>query len=217
MPAVPHRPSPLRAALVSALLALPGCAPSPDVVSPPNAERPTDNWHALATEDDRGRLRRWRNSWVTAIAQARAGGHGGEIDREGPLLDPDAALPGARPPPGAYACRTIKVGAASAGLPDYNVTAAFTCRIENIAGRLHFTRLDGGQRPIGILLPDNDRRLVFLGTLQLGDETAAIRYRRDTERDMAGFVERVGERRWRIAFPAPHFESLLDVIELVPR
>lgn len=213
---MPHRPPPLAAALVLLLAALPGCATSPQVVAPPTAERPNDNWRALATESDRNRIRRWRNSWITAIAQARAGGHGGEIDREGPLLDPDAGLAGARPPAGDYACRTIKVGAASAGLRDYSVTQAFTCRIEETDGRLHFTKLDGPQRPIGILFADNDRRLVFLGTLQLGDEVSAIRYSRDTERDLAGLVERVGPRRWRIAFPAPHFESLLDVIELVP-
>lgn len=216
MPAVPHRPSPLRAALAFALAALPGCTATTEVVAPPSAERPTDNWRALATEDDRGRLQRWRTSWERAIAQARAGGHGGEIDREGPLLDPDAGLAGAAPPPGDYACRTIKVGAASAGLPDFSVTPAFTCRIQSSGGRLHFTRLDGPQRPVGILLPDNDRRLVFLGTLQLGDESDAIRYRRDTERDLAGLVERVGPDRWRIGFPAPHFESLLEIIELVP-
>jgi hypothetical protein len=77
--------------------------------------------------------------------------------------------------------------------------------------------LNGSQRPVGVLFPDHDRRLIFLGTLQLGDEAAAIRYGRDTERDLVGLVERIGPRRWRIGFPAPHFESLLDVIELVPR
>lgn len=213
---MPHRPPPPAAALVLLLAALSGCATHSQVVAAPTAERPNDNWRALATESDRNRIRRWRNSWVTALAQARAGGHGGEIDREGPLLDPDAGLAGARPPPGDYACRTIKVGAAAAGLPDYSVTPALACRIEESGGRLRFTKLDGPQRPIGILFADNDRRLVFLGTLQLGDEVNAIRYSRDAERDLAGLVERVGPRRWRIAFPAPHFESLLDVIELVP-
>lgn len=213
---MPHRPPPLPALLALAVAALPGCAATPEVVAGPTAERPNDNWRARATESDRARLRRWRGSWIAAIAQARAGGHGGEIDREGPLLDPDAGLAGARPPPGDYRCRTIKVGAASAGLLDYVVRPVFTCRIEAIGERLHFTQLDGPQRPIGILFADSDRRLVFLGTLQLGDEVSAIRYSRDTERDLAGFVERVGPRRWRIAFPAPHFESLLDVIELVP-
>ena len=39
---------------------------------------------------------------------------------------------------------------------------------------------------------------------------------RDKKRDMAGYVERIGPVRWRLVMPAPHFESLLDVIELTP-
>jgi hypothetical protein len=74
----------------------------------------------------------------------------------------------------------------------------------------------GPQRVLGALFPDIGRRMVFLGTLQLGDEALAYRYGRDRERDMVGLLERVGERRWRLILPAPHFESLLDVIELVP-
>jgi len=51
----------------------------------------------------------------------------------------------------------------------------------------------------------------------LGDESRALRYGRDRERNLIGLVERIGPQRWRIAFPRPAFESLLDVIELVPR
>jgi Domain of unknown function (DUF4893) len=212
--AMPHR---LLRLLALLLAALPAGAAAREVVAPPTAERPNDNWRLLATEDDRSRVRRWRTVWTDAIARARAAGHGAEVDAEGPLLDPDAALGGALPPPGDYDCRTIKVGARSAGLMDYAVYPRFLCRIEAHNGRLHFTRLDGSQRPIGILFADSDRRLIFLGTLQLGDESLALRYSRDTERDMIGLVERIGARRWRIGLPAPHFESLLDVIELVPR
>jgi hypothetical protein len=208
---------PLRIAAAALFLqAFPAVA-ARDIVARPTAERPNDNWRAIATEDDRGRVRRWRNSWVDAVARARAAGHGAEIDREGALLDPDAALDAAPPPPGDYDCRTIKVGARAEGGLEYVVYPAFHCRIALDGERLHFTRLNGSQRPVGVLFPDHDRRLIFLGTLQLGDEAAAIRYGRDTERDLVGLVERIGPRRWRIGFPAPHFESLLDVIELVPR
>jgi len=199
-----------------AALALAACTTSRDVVAPPTAERPNDSWRALATEDDRGRLRRWREAWVEALAKARAAGHGDDIAREGTLLEPDAALAGARLPPGDYRCRTIKLGARTAGHPDYAADPARRCRVRANGNRLRFTRLDGPQRPIGVLFPDNGRRLVFLGTLQLGDEALALRYSRDTERDMAGVVERVGENRWRLVLPYPHFESLLDVIELTP-
>ena len=50
----------------------------------------------------------------------------------------------------------------------------------------------------------------------LGDETIAYKYGRDPERDLAGWIERIGERRWRMILPYPHYESTLDVIELVP-
>ena len=49
-----------------------------------------------------------------------------------------------------------------------------------------------------------------------GDEARAFQYGRDTQRDIAGFVERIGPNRWRLIMPRPHFESQMDVMELVP-
>jgi len=209
---VPRFPAPL----LLAALALASCATSRDVVAPPTAERPNDRWRALATDDDRGRLRRWREAWVEALARARAAGSGEAIAGEGALLDPDAALAGAQPPPGDYRCRAIKLGAQGSGRADYVVHPAELCRLRLQGARLRFVWPEGAQRPVGILFAENARRLVFLGTLRLGDEARALRYGRDTERDMAGVVERVGERRWRLVLPYPHFESLLEVIELTP-
>jgi uncharacterized protein DUF4893 len=197
-------------------LAFAGCATSRDVVAPPTGERPNDSWRTLATEDDRHRLQRWRDAWVEALARARTAGQGEAIAREGALLDPDTALAGARLAPGDYRCRTIKLGAQGAGHPDFAAYPPQLCRVRRQGTRLYFSRLDGPQRPIGVLFAETDRRMVFLGTLQLGDEALALRYSRDTERDMAGVVERVGDARWRLVLPYPHFESLLDVIELTP-
>ena len=59
-------------------------------------------------------------------------------------------------------------------------------------------------------------RQVFLGTLVLGDEQRAMQYGRDPDRDVAGFVEKIGPNRWRLVMPYPAFESLTDVLELVP-
>ncbi len=204
----------MRTLLAALLLALPALAgAAPEIV----AAGPNDGWRSVATEDDRRRLRNWRDAWTDALARARAGADAGEVARGGALLEPDAALAAAAPPPGDYDCRTIKLGAARPGLLDYVAYPAFRCRIRLEGGRLRFTKLTGSQRPVGTLFPDNSRRLVFLGTLMLGDETRALRYGRDRERDLIGLLERVGPRRWRIAFPYPHFESLLDVIELTPR
>jgi hypothetical protein len=174
-------------------------------------------WRSVATEDDRGRLRTWRNAWTEALRQVRAGEHGAAIVREGALFEPDTALPAPAPPAGDYDCRTIKLGTPQGDPLDYVAYPAFRCRVRMEGGRLHFTKIDGSQRPVGEFLPDNGRRMVFLGTLMLGDETRALRYGRDRERNLIGILERVGPARWRIAFPYPHYESLLDVIELTPR
>lgn len=174
-------------------------------------------WRAIATDYDRERARKWRTAWVRAVAKARAGGHSAEIDREGVLLEPDAALRGVAPPAGDYRCRVLKVGAKSEGLLDYIAYPFFDCRISAGAGPMDFVKLTGSQRPVGRLFADSDRRLVFLGTLQLGDEQGNLRYGHDRQRDMIGLLERIGERRWRLAFPYPAFESTLDVLELVPK
>src|SRR3546814_14282978 len=79
-----------------------------------------------------------------------------------------------------------------------------------------FRSLSGSQRPVGLIFPDNLKRQIFLGTLELGDEEMALNYGSDRMRDMAGLVERIGDNRWRLVLPAPAYESLLDVIELVP-
>ena len=174
-------------------------------------------WRSVATQHDRERLQEWRQAWTQALSAAEAAGHRAAIAREGALLDPDAALAGVGLAPGDYRCRVTKLGAKSDGMLPYIAYPAFRCRIgPGEGGVLDFTKLTGSQRPVGRIFPDTARRMIFLGTLQLGDEQGSLRYGHDPERDMVGLVERVGERRWRLVFPYPAFESLVDVIELVP-
>jgi hypothetical protein len=171
-------------------------------------------WQEVATEADRQRLRDWRDAFTTALDQARKGGHAADIEREGVLLDPDAAL-GGPIPNGDYDCRVVKVGAKSEGLLNYIAYPAFRCRIEHGKAQ-RFTKLTGSQRHVGLIYPGDQLRQVFLGTIVLGDETQAYRYGHDAERDVAGWVERIGDRRWRMILPYPHYESTVDVIELAP-
>jgi len=79
-----------------------------------------------------------------------------------------------------------------------------------------FAKLDGSQRQVGIVFPNDPLRQVFLGTLMLGDEGRAMEYGVDPGRDVAGFIERLGPQRWRLVMPYPNFESQIDVMELVP-
>ena len=204
----------MRSALLAlALLTLTGCAEfqqAPGVIA-----QPSRDWRAVATESDRLRLREWRSAFVDALGSARAGGHTADVTREGVLLDPDAAL-GGPIPDGAYRCRVIKVGAKSAGLLNFISYPYFNCRIGQQGVLQHFAKLNGSQRQVGLVFPGDPLRQVFLGTLMLGDEASAIQYGLDTERDVAGFVERIGPNRWRLIMPRPHFESQMDVMELVP-
>jgi len=176
---------------------------------------PTD-WHKVATTADRDRLRTWHQAWIDALAKARAAGQGEAIAAQGALFDPDRALAGARPPAGDYRCRVFKLGAQRPGNRDFAVYPPFRCRIDREGQALSFYKIGGSQRPVGLVFDDGSYRQVFLGTLMLGDERRAIDYGRDAGRDMAGLVERIGPRRWRMVLPHPRFESLLDVIELVP-
>ena len=203
-------------ALAPVLLVLAGCASDDESVADASATAAPD-WRNIATSDDRGRLREWRTALVRALAKAQASGHGATITREGTLLEPDAAIDWRDPPPGLYSCRTVKVGGQSAGMLDYVAYPPFDCRIRSEEGLLSLTKLKGSQRPIGLLLPYAANRMVFLGTLQLGDETRALEYGRDQERDLVALVERIGQDRWRLIFPYPHFESIADVMELVPK
>ena len=200
----------------AALLTLAGC--TTDGTEAEGVVAEAAGWREVATPADRERVREWRKAWVAALAKAQAAGHGAELRAWGALVEPDAAVGQVAPPPGNYRCRTIKIGARSEGLLDYIAYQPFTCRIApgGADAPLTFTKLTGSQRPVGRLFPENGRRMIFLGTLQLSDEQGVIRYGHDRERDMAGVLERVGDQRWRLAFPSPHFESLLDVIELVP-
>ena len=173
------------------------------------------DWRAVATESDRKRLRDWRGDFARALAKARAAGHGATIDAEGRLLQPDAAIPGALPN-GDYRCRIIKLGAQGEGLLDYIAYPGFTCRVTQEGALQYFAKLSGSQRPMGRIYRGDAMRNVFLGVLMLGDETRPMRYGSDPERGLAGWVERIDPQRWRIVLPAPRFESLTDVVELIP-
>jgi hypothetical protein len=207
-----------RAALASLLLTVSGCslfggnAPAFSAEAPPTQM----GWREIATSADRERISKWRDGWTSALAKAQQAGYTSRITAQGSLMVPDAALPGPTPPPGDYHCRVTKLGAQGQGGLDYVSYPPFTCRISMEKDLLSFTKLDGSQRPVGLLFPNDDARMIFLGTMMLGDEKQALEYGRDAERDMAGAFERVGPRRWRLVLPWPRWESTLDVIELVP-
>jgi hypothetical protein len=192
--------------LAALLLAACAHAPNPQVT----------DWRVVTTDNDRERLRDWRKAFVKALDQARVAGHTADVAKEGALLEPDAALGPVPIPNGRYKCRAIKLGAKSPGMPSYIDFPSFDCVISQEKELQRFFKLTGSQRQAGKIFPADPLRQVFLGTLVLGDETRAYRYGGDQYRDLAGWVERIGVNRWRLILPYPHYESTLEVLELVP-
>jgi len=200
-------------ALAVLAIGLSGCGVYREATSP--RLRGGVNWQRVATDTDRSRLREWRQAWDEALPLARKA-DARAIAANPLLFDPDRALPGATPPPGRYRCRTFKLGAAGTGLRDFTAYPWFECRIADEGEVKSLHKRTGSQRPTGLIFPHSDTRAIFLGTLVLGDENAPLRYGLDDTRDMIGYIERIEAKRWRLVFPRPRFESIVDVLELVP-
>jgi hypothetical protein len=209
---------------VLALTSLAGCATKPKL---PPGVKPTvevgapakaDVWMHVATPADQDRLARIGLAWQGALADAKRT-NAADIRREGKLLLPRAGLPRPAPTPGSYNCRLIKLGKATAKSKAYESFKPFFCyvEVETDDNLLTIVKQTGSQRPAGRLWEDDDpTRLIFLGSLALGDEQVPVAYSDDPKRDMAGVLERIGPFKWRLVIPWPQSTSKLDVFELTP-
>lgn len=167
------------------------------------------------TRDDQERLSRLDMAWKAAREDAIKGGAAEELRRLGPVVDPRVNLNRPQPTPGRYRCRTIKLGAGSEGMLPYIAYGWFKCQVTlTPGGDLILRKTTGSQRQSGLICPDSQRKARFVGVLALGDEVRTPRYGADPNRDLIGEVRRIGEDRWRIAFPWPAYESKLDILEL---
>ena len=209
-------PSLLATALLGACATTPP-PPPPPPTAPDAGGAVLSDWRGVISAADRDRYQRRDAAWTLALQQARRQPGSGDLSSLGDLIEPGAARGSVAPPVGAYRCRTVKLGSQGGeqGL-GYVVYGWFACRIERTPAGLKFTKLTGSQRPGGLLYPENDRQMVFLGSMALASEPMIRPYGQRPERDMVGAVERIGERRWRLVIPWPTNESNLDLIELVP-
>ena len=183
------------------------------VVEPPQK---SETWTRIATAADESRIGRLGLAWQSALADARRS-FAGEIRKEGALLEPRSALPRPAPTPGSYNCRLIKLGnTAARGLP-FERFKPFFCYVEVEDELLTIVKQTGTERPAGRLWEDDQSdRLIFLGSLALGDKQQPLAYADNPKRDMAGVLERIGPFRWRLVIPWPQSSSKLDVFVLTP-
>ena len=183
------------------------------VVGPPLK---AEAWKAVATDADESRMGRLGLAWQEALAEANKA-DSADVRKEGKLLLPRASLPRPAPTPGSYNCRLIKLGKATAKSKPFESFKPFFCYVEVEDDQLTIVKQTGSQRPAGRLWEDDDpKRLIFLGSLALGEEDQPRAYGDDPKRDMAGVLERIAPFRWRLVIPWPQSTSKLDVFELTP-
>jgi hypothetical protein len=178
-------------------------------------ETRADIWMQVATDADEARIGRLGLAWQSALDDALPRFRS-EIAAEKALLEPRAALPRPAPTPGSYNCRMIRLGS-NGNQPAFEKFKPFFCYVQVEGELLTIVKQTGSQRPAGRLWEDDrDDRLIFLGSLALGNEEQPLAYGDDPKRDMAGIFERIGPFRWRLVIPFPEGGAKLHVFELTP-
>ena len=214
---------PIGSAALIVALALAGCTlpganddkPRPVISAPPPLKQ--DVWQQIASSEDANRIRRLGTAWSSGLEEARRSGFDDDIESEGKLLNANAAQAKPAPTPGSYSCRVIRLGKENGRGAAFQKFKPFFCYV-GVEGELFtIVKQTGSQRPAGRLWEDdNPPRLIFLGTVAIGNEEEARAYGEDPKRDTAGIFERFAPFKWRLLIPFPQSGARLDVFELTP-
>jgi len=162
----------------------------------------------LITEADRARLDQYEETRETALAESREGGSPGDVAvLERVLEQPPLSFSGFDMT-GNWQCRTIKAG----GLASLVIYDWFRCRVTDDGSGWMLEKQTGSQRTKGRFFTDSDTRLTYLGSYFVAGDTPPA-YGAGPETDQVGYAYRNGEKEWRIEFPRPERESVLDILE----
>lgn len=161
----------------------------------------------LMTSADKARLEKYDVTRKEALQQAKGG-----LAREVAVLDSIAAkqsLPFSDfDMTGSWQCRTIKAG----GISDLVIYDWFRCKVSDDGSGWMLEKTTGSQRTKGRFYTDSDSRLIYLGSGYVAGEKPKA-YGKGPATDQVGYAFRTGPREWRIEFPAPQYESKLDILE----
>jgi hypothetical protein len=164
----------------------------------------------IITKADQARLDKYEATRSTAIAEARKGGGAMDVEQlDAALAKPDLAFSEGFDMVGDWQCRTTKLG----NKPPLVVYDWFKCRVTDDGSGWVLEKTSGSQRTKGRFYTDSDKRLTYLGTGYVAGEKPKS-YGAGTDTDQVGYAYRTGKDEFRIEFPAPAQESLLDILEL---
>lgn len=159
---------------------------------------------------DKKRLAAFDVSMAEALAEARAGGAAADkAVLEDVLAGKPLPLGEGFDATGNWRCRTLKAG----GTLPLTVYPWFKCRISDDGAGWMLEKLNGSQRTRGFFYTVSGDRLAYLGAGYVAGENPR-RYGDDAMQDQVAYAERRAPSRIILMFPAPHYESKLDILVL---
>lgn len=161
----------------------------------------------LMTAADKARLEHYEETRKTALAEAKSGDPTEVTQLDALLAKPLLSTPDFDVG-GEWRCRTIKAG----GLATLVIYDWFKCRVSDDGSGWKLDKLTGSQRTTGRFYDDGEKRMIYLGSLFIAGD-APKPYGSGPETDQVGYAFRTGPQEWRIEFPAPTYESKLDILE----
>ncbi len=164
----------------------------------------------LITKSDQARLDKYEDTRTKAIDAARKGGGANDIKQlDTVLAKPNLAFGEEFDMVGNWKCRTIKLGKQ----PPLVIYGWFKCRVSDDGSGWMLEKTSGSQRTKGRFYTESDKRLTYLGVGYIAGETPKT-YNAGPENDQVGYAYRTAPNAFRIEFPAPARESLMDILEL---
>lgn len=162
----------------------------------------------LLSPFDKQRLENFEKTEAEALAEGLRGGTAEEIDiLTKALAGEKLPLSGDFDPVGNWKCRVIKVGG-SLPITPYGW---FKCRISDDGAGWFVEKISGSQRVTGRLYTQANTELVFVGAGHVNDDPPR-KYGQDPQQDQVAIVTRRAKNNLVFEFPAPQFESKLDVL-----
>ncbi|WP_192181035.1 DUF4893 domain-containing protein [Mesorhizobium amorphae] len=161
----------------------------------------------LITAADKARLDKYGETRKAALDEAKAGDPA-EVKQLDALLAKPLVAFSDKDLTGSWKCRTIKAG----GLSPLVIYGWFKCKVSDDGSGWRLEKVSGSQRTKGRFFDDGEKRAIYLGSFTVNEDPAKP-YGSGPQSDQVGFAFRNSASEWRIEFPAPYYESKLDIME----
>jgi hypothetical protein len=172
-------------------------------------------WRDTASPADIERIEQLPQIRAAAIQDAQHGQGRGDWRALPRVMEPEGRAIPAQALLGNWRCREIKLG----GMNSYMVYDQwFSCNVRPFRGGLLLQKMDGSQRFVGLLFPENGA-WVYLGSSSVRGEpwhnysgASPALGAQVTPDDQIGLLTGIGDNHLRLEMPTVQ-ESLLDVVE----